>query len=200
MIDANIYTIKDLTELQSGFPFRGSIDEVPGGLIMAVQMKDVDPDTGIKWSGVIRTELPGRKSPDWLQQGDVLFVSRGTRFYSICLDVPPGQAVCSPHFFHLRIRQGVQAIPAFVSWQINQPPFQQQLKQAAEGSSQLSIRRPVMESLTIMLPSMADQRRIVSVVELAQRERQVLLQLIQNRDLQLEALSEKLFKASASPT
>ena len=81
-----------------------------------------------------------------------------------------------------------------------QPPFQQQLKQAAEGSSQLSIRRPVMESLTIMLPSMADQRRIVSVVELAQRERQVLLQLIQNRDLQLEALSEKLFKASASPT
>lgn len=47
---------------------------------------------------------------------------------------------------------------------------------------------------------MADQRRIVSVVELAQRERQVLLQLIQNRDLQLEALSEKLFKATASRT
>lgn len=199
VIDAKNYTIKDVAELRAGFPFRGSIDEVPGGSTMAVQMKDVDPDTGIKWSSVICTELPGRKSPDWLQQGDVLFVSRGTRFHSICLDVPPGQAVCSPHFFHLRIKRGVQALPAFVSWQINQPPFQQQLQQSAEGSSQLSIRRPVMESLTIRLPTLADQRRIVSVVELALRERQVLMQIIQNRNLQLQALSEKLFKASATP-
>ena len=83
-------------------------------------------------------------------------------------------------------------IPAFVSWQINQPPFQRQLQQAAEGSNQLSIRRPVLEAMHISVPSLVDQQRMVALVELARQERQALHQLIRNRAQQLEALAEKL--------
>lgn len=192
MIHAIFIHLGDLVNVQSGFPFRGSISEVAGGAVLAVQMKDVDPELGVRWQGVLRTELLGRKGPDWLRAGDLLFVSRGSRFHAVCLDAPPGPAVCNPHFFHLRVKPKAKVLPGFVAWQINQPLCQRQLQQAAEGSNQLSIRRPVLESLKLCVPSLADQRQIVALVALAQRERQVLQGLIRNRERQLHMLAEKL--------
>ncbi|APW41993.1 restriction endonuclease subunit S [Rhodoferax saidenbachensis] len=194
-IDANVLTIFDLTDLQGGYPFRGSIEESADGDVLAVQMKDVDPEHGVAWSGATRTTLLGRKQPDWLKAGDVLFVSKGARFYAVCIDEPPSPAVCSPHFFHLKVKSPAALMPAFLAWQINQPPFQRQLQQAAEGSSQLSIRRPVLESLTLCIPTMADQRRIVALAELAHQERRTLTQLIRNREQQLHVLADSLFRA-----
>jgi hypothetical protein len=196
VIDANNFTVADLINLQGGYPFRGSIEESADGEAFAVQMKDVDPDLGVNWSTVMRTSLVGRKQPDWLKAGDILFVSKGARFYAVCLDVPPHPAVCSPHFFLLQVKLASVVIPAFIAWQVNQPPFQRQLKQAAEGTSQLSIRRPVLEALTLSIPSLEDQHRIVALADLARRERQTLTQLIHNRELQLNALADDLFQVA----
>ncbi|WP_038497451.1 restriction endonuclease subunit S [Janthinobacterium agaricidamnosum] len=191
-IDAKIFPLAALAIVKSGYPFRGSIEESADGSALALQMKDVDPACGVNWSSATRTALPGRKHPDWLKAGDVLFVSKGARFYAVCIGEPPSPAVCSPHFYHLQVAPLVPLLPAFLAWQINQPPFQRQLQQAAEGSSQLSIRRPVLESLTLCVPSLADQHRIVALVDLASRERHTLQQLIHNRELQLQALAEGL--------
>ena len=186
-----------MARVQSGFPFRGSIEELPEGGVRAVQMKDASPECGIEWRGVIRTQLPGRKAPQWLQPDDLLFVSRGNRFYAVCVDTPPGPAVCSPHFFLLRVRPEAAVLPRFLAWYINQLPFQRQLQQGAEGSSQLSIRRPVLEALGIRVPGVADQQRIVALVELARQERLALHQLIRNRERQLEALAQELASNTA---
>ncbi len=196
MIDATIFTVAELFHLQGGYPFRGSIEESADGDALAVQMKDVDPEHGVNWSGVMRTTLTGRKQPDWLRAGDILVVSKGARFYAVHLDEPPHPTVCSPHFFHLQVKLAVAADSAFIAWQINRPPFQRQLQQAAEGTSQLSIRRPVLEALTLSIPSLADQHRIVALVELARQERQTLNQLIYNREQQLRALAEGLFQVA----
>ena len=192
LIDAKQMNLGALVSVQAGFPFRGAINGVANGSSLAVQMKDVDSERGIDWAAVVRTELPGRKSPAWLQHDDMLFVSRGTRFYAVCVTSPPGKAVCGPHFFHLTVKPAANVLPGFLTWQINQAHFQRQLWQAAEGSSQLSIRRPVLESLCVAVPSLEDQHRIVELANLARRERQALHQLIRNRDLQLEALAEEM--------
>lgn len=196
MIDAKISPLENLVTLKSGYPFRGSIEESGEGDALAVQMKDVAPENGVAWPDVIRTTLAGRKQPDWLKAGDVLFVSKGARFYAVCIDEPPSPAVCSPHFFHLQVTPQARLLPAFLAWQINQPPFQRQLQQAAEGSSQLSIRRPVLESLTLCVPSLADQQRIVALDALANQERRALHQLILNREQQLQALAEDMAQSA----
>lgn len=191
-IDAKIYTLGELVSLRGGYPFRGSVEVSAEGDALAVQMKDVDPESGVDWPAVTRTWLPGRKQPDWLKSGDILFVAKGARFYAVCIDEPPASAVCSPHFFHLQVMRWAPVLPAFLAWLINQPPFQRQLHQAAEGSSQLSIRRPVLESLSLWVPSLADQQRIVALADVARLERRTLQQLIHNREQQLNALAEGL--------
>ena len=183
--------------VRAGYPFRGSIEERADGAVRAVQMKDIDPIAGLRWDGVIRTELSGRGQADWLAAGDILFVSRGTRFHAVCIDAPPGLAVCGSHLFHLRVKPGRELLPAFLAWQIHQPPFQRELQRAAEGSSQLSVRRPVLESLPIAIPSLADQARIVELAHLAQRERRLHAQLVRHRERQFESIAEALASAAA---
>ncbi|WP_077002324.1 restriction endonuclease subunit S [Variovorax sp. KK3] len=175
--------------LRAGHAFRGAIQEVKDGPVLAVQMKDLDPSRGIGWNGVIRTRLASRRPPNWLEQGDVLFVARGTRFYATSVEGLPGQAVCGPHLFHLRIRAGRDLMPEFLAWQINQRPFQRALQRAAEGSSQLSVRRPVLESLSIGIPSLPDQQRIVALARLARREVEVQRLLLLNREQQFESIA-----------
>lgn len=198
MIDVVETSIGQLAELQAGYPFRGAVEEVPGGDVHVVQMKDVDADDGVAWGGVLRTTLPGRRRPEWLREGDVLFVAKGARFYAAFVEAPPAQAVCSPAFFRIRVAEPAAVDPAFLAWQINQPPFQRRLHQAAEGSGQLSIRRPVLEALPLSLPALGRQRSVVALADLARREKHALQHLIHNRERQLHALAESL--AQASPT
>jgi hypothetical protein len=182
-------TLRDCADIRAGHPFRGPIAATSGGAALVVQMRDADPVDGIRWSDAVRADLPGRKTPEWLRPSDLLFVPRGQRFFAVCLDAPPGPAVCGPHLFHLRVRAGARVLPAFLAWQINQPPVQRQLRSAAEGSNQLSIRRGEIEALEIAIPPIARQHRIVALVEAAARERQLLRRLIDNRDRELAALA-----------
>ncbi|MBX3644293.1 MAG: restriction endonuclease subunit S [Rubrivivax sp.] len=190
--DAKEIVLGDVALVQAGYPFRTTVEEVPDGDVLAIQMKDVGPEVGVDWASAIQTRLVGRKQPDWIQDGDILFAAKGARFYAVCAGAPPGHAVCVPAFFHLRVHAAAQVDPHFLAWQINQPPCQRQLLQAAEGSSQLSIRRAVLEQLALSIPAVEEQRRIVALAELAQRERRALQRLISNREQQLQAIAEDL--------
>ena len=186
MIDAHRKRLAELVTVRTGYPFRGPLSEVPAGGALVTQMKDVDPASGLSWSSVVRAELPGRKEPDWLQTGDILFVPRGQRFF----------AVCGPHLMLLRLRPGAPVSARFLAWQINQPPVQKQLRAAAEGSSQLSVRISEIEGLLVAVPPIGQQGRIVALADAAARERQALTQLILNREQTLASIAADLATAA----
>ncbi len=193
-----IQALSDAVAVQAGHPFRGSIAEDPNGHAYALQMRDVSPDGGVAWRGLTRTSLDRHKSAVWLQAGDVVFVARGQRNYALSLDDVPLPAVCSPHFFLLRVRSA-DLLPAFLAWQINRGPAQRYFAQNAEGSNQLSIRRGILEALPICIPPLAQQQRIVALATEARREIQVLEALIRNREHQLDALAFALHAAPTRP-
>ena len=199
-IDAFSLELGLAADVRSGYPFRGAIEEVVAGGVLVAQMKDVDATDGVRWSGVVRTELRGRKPPDWLQSGDLLFVARGDRFFATCISTPPEPAVCGPHLLHLRVRPGSGIEPAFLAWQLNQPPLQRRLHAAAEGSSQLSIRVGEITALRIAVPALEQQARIVALADAAQRERHFLAQLTRNREQQIAALAAKLAESAGLDT
>ena len=167
-----------VAHVQAGYPFRGSVPRVEGGNAFALQMRDVTPEGGVAWNGLVRTHIDPRKSPQRLQGGDIVFVARGLRNYAVCLTDVPMPSVCSQYFFLLRIKVP-DLLAEFVAWQINRAPAQRHLASNAEGSDQLGIRRGVLEATPIAVPPIQTQRAIIAMADAAAAERTALEALIQ---------------------
>ena len=184
--------LSDLATISAGHPIRDAIRDVPDGDVAVVQIKNVNTETGVDWPAVAKTKLAGRRGPDWLKPGDVIFSARGHRNVAVCLDQPPGRAVCSPHFFLIRVKDGKSTVPEFLAWQMNLPPAQRYFEQSATGSYITSIRRQVLETLPLQIPSLERQRLLVRLADAAKREKHLMERLIQNRQRELDLVAEEL--------
>ncbi len=184
--------LKDVAIFRAGYPFRGRVPEVSDGDAHVIQMKDVDPELGVTCEKLTRTELTGRKQPEWLKPGDILFVARGFRNFALYLDELPGPTVLSPHFFHITLKPNAGILPAFLAWQINQKPAQQKLRATAEGSNLPSIRRAVLGALPIAVPSIEKQKKIVELDRSWHREQAVLRALTKNMKQTMTGLAQQL--------
>ena len=180
-----------VAKISAGHPLRLGVDEFSAGDTGVIQMRNVDPEVGVDWPSVSRVELPPARRIEFLNPGDVIFSTRGVRTYAVALDATPFPAVCSPHFFVLRIRES-SVQPRFLAWQINQGPAQEYLQREATGSHIPNIRREVIERLEIVVPPLARQTAIVAFAEAVSREKRLLSALIENRQQQINALAAGL--------
>ena len=188
-LDADI--LGGLATVSAGYPFRGKVDNLPPGEVGVIQMRNVDPDSGIDWSQLSRIELPRASTKAMLRPGDVILSTRGGRFYPYYIGEFEGGAVCSPHFFILRVK--TQAIlPQFLAWQMKQKPAQDYFLAGATGSYILNIKRDVVENLPIALPPMSQQHHIADLDEAMRNERAILTQLIDNRAAEMSAIAQQL--------
>ena len=187
--------LKEVADIRAGYPFRGKIKEIEDGEARVIQMRDADPEDGVRWSGLIATDLPGKKQPDWLKPGDLLFVARGYRHFALHLDEVPGPTVLSPHFFRLTLREDAGVLPGFLAWQMNQEPAQHYFRKSAEGTQVLNIRRQVLEDLPIVVPSRQKQGIISRLNTTWRREQLVLKALADNRKRLLSALARQVLDA-----
>lgn len=181
--------------ISSGYPFRGKIEESNESNIKVVQMKDVSPDNPIDWSQCLTVELNGRRTPDYLRSGDILFVARGNRNYAVKIDeIPDGiQAVASPHFFVIGV-QDTSLTPDFLTWFLNQTPCQNYFEQNAEGTMAKSIRRSVLEQTPIAIPSLQKQAAIVKLHKSHIQHNYVIQQLLANSNQMMSAIATDLMK------
>ncbi|MBS1208472.1 MAG: hypothetical protein H6R19_870 [Proteobacteria bacterium] len=193
------FTLKNLVEVQAGHPFRGSVPVVDDGNAYALQMRDISPTGEVAWDGLTRTAVEVTKPVQWLEPGDVVFVARGGRNYAVCLKEVPKPTVCSQYFFLLRIKSPT-LLSEFLSWQINRLPAQRYFASNAEGTDQLSIRRPILEAMQIAVPPLESQQLIVALNDAAVAEARQLHALIRNRQSQLDALALSLFSNESELT
>ena len=182
-------SLKGVAAIAAGYPLRGAVDELESGDVAIVQMRNVDAVSGVEWAEVRRVSLPSKRPQAFLAEGDILFTTRGTRNFALALDAVEGEAVCSPHFFVIRVCDAKQIDPQFLAWQINQRAAQEYFQREATGSHILNIRREVIECLQVAVPPLATQRTIVALADAARAERAALTQLIDNRNQQLEAIA-----------
>lgn len=183
MKDAALFSVKlkEVAAISAGYPLRGSAEALDEGEVAFVQLKNVDPETGIDWPSVSRVELPLGRKPRWLTPNDVIFVSRGVKNFAYPIVGFERPSVCSPHFYVLSVKETDKLNPEFLAWQINQTPAQNYFRVTAVGTQAImSIRRPAMEDLPIVIPPMREQMTIVEFWRAAQKERAALKQLIEN--------------------
>jgi len=182
-----------VVSISAGHPFRNKIPEVIGSGIRVVQMRDVTVDSGINWETCVETSVPGKRKPDWLKFGDILFVARGNHNFAVLVDHQDSnfQSVVAPHFFLLQ-RNDELVWPAFIVWFLNQQPSQSYFQRESEGSQGKSIRRSVLESTPIVVPDLIRQKQIVKMDKVLRREKFLLGELISNGELLMNAIAADL--------
>lgn len=180
--------LRDLASISAGHPVRGAIDGLASGDVALLQMRDVEAE-GIDWIGAARIDPPGKRKPNYLINGDVIFTSRGTRNLAVAIADIPCPAICAPNLFVIRLGQANACLPEYLAWFMNQRPAQDYFQRSATGTNILNIRREVVEHLAVPVPSLLRQKAIIDLDAAARLEREVLRGLIRNRDQQMEALA-----------
>lgn len=184
--------LSQISNISPGHPIRGAVDELPEGSIGVIQMRNIGNDGVIHWNDVKRVSLSASRSTTFLSDGDIIFSTRGTRNYAIALKDIQGEVVCSPHFFVLRVINSNILNPDYLAWYINQKPSQDYFQKEATGSYILNIRKQVVESLQVVVPSMEQQKSIIEFDKAARAEIGILNELLRNREQQMEALAMSL--------
>ena len=191
-----VLELREIASITAGYPFRGKIPEMPSSRVIAVQMKDVSTEAGIRWSGCTPTELTIKRESDLLCAGDILVAARGSRHYAVGIDEGLNsvgkQAVAAPHFFVVRLNLP-EILPEFVVWLLNQPPCQRYFEQNAEGTLTKSIRRSVLETAPIVAPTLAEQNTIVAMANTLRQEQRLVQQLVQNGERMMGSIASELF-------
>ncbi|AOW47990.1 MULTISPECIES: restriction endonuclease subunit S domain-containing protein [Acetobacter] len=186
-------SLSALCAVSTGWSFRGRIDPTDGAKTAVVQMRDTAP-SGVNWASCVRTEVAGRREPDWLRPGDILFPARGNVSLAVLINESIGslQAVAAPHFFVLRVScPGV--LPAWLVWWLNQDPAQRYLEQQAQSSTLVrNIARPALESVPVALPPLSRQEQIVELACAMQREEALLHRLRQTSQQIMTGLARDL--------
>ncbi|MFD1009066.1 restriction endonuclease subunit S [Oceanisphaera ostreae] len=187
----------EIADIRSGHPFRGTIKQYENGDVKVVQVRDTEMTGEVNQHNMVETRLSTKKQPDWLQDGDVLFVAKGAKHYSVLVENVLERTVCSPHFFVVRLKPEFRDVvmPDFLCWQLNQQPAQRYFKATAEGSMYLSIRRQVLENVPIKVLKLEKQKQLAALHRCGVREQKVLQKLIENRQQQLGAIAIHALKS-----
>lgn len=198
--------LEALAEIKPGYPFRGALKHDPKGSARVVQVRHLDPEHGFgsncREDAFDRVTLEGKRKPDYLQPGDLLFISRGSRFFAAVVpNEIPAETVCTPHFFMIRLTEEARSklSPEFLAWQINHHDAQAYLARWGQGSVQHSVTKQQLKALPVTLPDLARQALVVAYQRAAREEATQLQALIDNRAQQMQALGSAVLAQARAP-
>jgi hypothetical protein len=174
--------LKKIAGIQSGYISRGKIESCGDGSHFLLQAKDVDGHRlTYRTDDLIRFE-PVLSGKDWrLERGDVLFMARGVRNYSVLLEEIPHSALAAACFFIVRVSTQ-KVLPEYLFWYLNQAPVEHYLsRHSGRGVHMPVVRRAVLEDLDIPLPPLETQKKIAELDALRRKEQNLLDRLGQKR-------------------
>jgi restriction endonuclease S subunit len=181
--------IKDIATIQSGIYLK----ELPKGDAVYLQIKDFD-DLKLTDNQLRKTVIISENSSKHLlQKGDLLFAAKGTSNFCVKYPVEIGEAVASSAFFVIKIKSD-NVLADFIAWFLNLPETLAWLRSRSVGSSIPSITKGMLEGLSLNLPNIQTQKKIVEFSKLQRRETELLSAISQNRTLLNNALLKQIIK------
>jgi restriction endonuclease S subunit len=175
--DSMLYLI-DIATIRSGYLFRERIKPDASGQYLVVQAGDILSDAGFSGSSLVRVSLPDVKRSQVLENGDVLFISRGPRKQAIAITWPIENTIATSQFFVLRPDERLS--PEFLAWYINQRPAQRYIEEYSTGTSASLINLEAMKRLPVEAPPPETQALITKIHQLSMREKE-LMEAIKNK-------------------
>ncbi len=174
--------LKKIAKIQSGYITRGKIDSRDDGTCLLLQAKDVNADSLSYRTDALVRFMPKLSGKDWfLKPGDILFMARGARNFSVLIDKLPDSVLAAACFFVVRI-SNPEILPEYLWWYLNQSPVEEYLKRFSGRAVHMPVvRRAVLESIDIPLPPIKTQKQVSEMNKLLQREQDLYKKLAEKR-------------------
>jgi hypothetical protein len=172
----------EISGIQSGYIARSKIEACADGSHYLLQAKDLDADQlAYRTEDIIRFN-PSISRKDWiLAPGDILFMARGARNFSILVKQLPQPTLAAACFFIVRANDAI-ILPAYLCWYLNQLAVQHYLIQhSGRGVHMPVVRRVVLESIEIPVLAYEQQKKIAALDTLMSIEQRLFQKLGQKR-------------------
>ena len=189
--------LKNLAKIQSGYISRGKIEASDNGSCLLVQAKDVDADQLSYCTDALVRFNPGLSGKDrFLEPGDILFMARGARNYSLLIDKIPDSVLAAACFFIVRVSNS-EVLPEYLWWYLNQAPVEGYLKRFSGRSVHMPVvRRAVLESIDVPLPPIKVQEQVADITALMTKEQELYKKLAEKRKYLMTEICLKLIRES----
>jgi len=177
-----IMELKNIAKIQSGYINRGKIEPRDDGTCLLLQAKDIDADSLSYRTEALVRFIPRLSGKDWfLKPGDILFMARGARNFSVLIDKLPDSVLAAACFFVVRIANS-EILPEYLCWYLNQSPIDEYLKRFSGRAVHMPVvRRAVLESIDIPLPSIKIQTQVSEMNKLLHKEQELYKKLAEKR-------------------
>ncbi|MBN1547830.1 MAG: restriction endonuclease subunit S, partial [Syntrophaceae bacterium] len=117
-----------------------------------------------------------------LKSGDVIFMARGARNFSVILKVIPNPVLAAACFFIIRVANE-NVLPDYLCWYLNQIPVERYLIQhSGRGVHMPVVRRSVLENIDVPVPAIEIQKKVVELNALVREEKALLNDLAEKRN------------------
>lgn len=178
--------LKEIADITMGHSFRSRLEQVEGGGLAVIQMKDLTEDNRLDVSSMARVDQAEIKVRQHVAQNDIVFRSRGQTNTAVLIAGDIGDAVIAAPL--LRIRPKAAVLPAYLSWYINLPATQAWLTSHAKGTAVRMISKQSLEALEVVVPPLDRQKAIVQLAELAGEEQRLMTALASKRKQYLDGI------------
>jgi len=121
----------------------------------------------------------------YLNDEDLLFVSKGENNRTCIYTRDIGPAVASTLFFVLRVNKEIIR-PRYLLWYLNTKETRKKIERMSKGSRIPSVSKKLLEKLEIHVPPLIVQDKILNVANASKRERQLLSQLVLDKKIYIE--------------
>jgi hypothetical protein len=172
--------LRDIAFIQMGYSFRARLEFIDTGRISVIQMKDLTDQNRVDIKALVLVDMEKPKKHHLVKPGDLIFRSRGLTTNSAILLDDPGTAVVAAPLLRIRVKDR-KILPEYLNWFISQRPAQIFFKSHAKGTTQRMISKEALEELEVFVPSLDQQRAIVTMASLAEKEQQLMEKLGEKR-------------------
>jgi len=172
-----------IAKVQSGHISRGKIEPREDGTHFLLQAREVDAERLTYWKDTLIRFNPALSRKDWiLKKGDILFMARGARNFSVILKDVPEAALAAACFFIIRV-SSEKIVPGFLGWYLNQSPVEKYLRtHTGRGVHMPVVRRAALENIDIPVPPLEIQNKIAELDVLMRKEQELLDKLARKRN------------------
>lgn len=177
--------LNDIATIQFGYYAQSSNE----GTIPYLQAKQFNEFGQLIYESDTFLEDDAKIQANLLEEGDILFVSKGFRFFAAEYKTTFGKAIASSIFFV--IKPSIQLLPSYLVTVLNLPKNIAHFQQLGAGSSIPSIRKIELADFTFNLPSLDEQHQIASLRALYLKDIEITQDLIKQKQNLFNAVLSK---------